>query len=228
MKPLRLLTAILICATATAVNTPQGTVPKAAADQYRASAAGDGITIGATLLNAKEVRQAFSTKINDCCAVVEVALYPKKDGLLEVSLNDFALRIVGQDIAAKPSSASVVAGKLYRHAEPEPGGRDVTISPSGGVGYESGGIDPVTGQRRGGVVTSAGVGVGIGGSREPKSGSTEADRSTMELELHEKGLPEGDAASPVAGYVYFTIPPKKNKKYQFEYMLNGNKVVLAL
>jgi hypothetical protein len=59
MKPMRWLAAILICATATAVNTPQGTVPKAAADQYRASAAGDGITIGATLLNAKEVRQAF-------------------------------------------------------------------------------------------------------------------------------------------------------------------------
>jgi len=98
----------------------------------------------------------------------------------------------------------------------------------GGVGYESGGIDPVTGQRRqGGVITSAGVGVGVG-SASPKSGSTEADRRTMELELREKGLPEGNSVSPVAGYVYFTIPPKKNKKYEFEYTLNGNKLVLPL
>jgi hypothetical protein len=50
----------------------------------------------------------------------------------------------------------------------------------------------------------------------------------MELELREKGLPEGNTASPVAGYVYFTIPSKKNNKYQFEYLLNGNKVVLPL
>lgn len=229
MKLMRWLIAVLICATALAVDAPRGTVPKAAADQYRANAAHDGITIGATLLSAKEVRQAFSTQVNECCMVVEVALYPQKDGLVEVSLNDFALRVVGQDIAAKPSSAAVVVGKLHRQAEQEQGGRDVTISPAGGVGYESGGIDPVTGQRRpGGVVTTAGVGVGIGGPPQPKPGSSEADRRTMELELREKGLPEGNAASPVAGYVYFTIPSKKNNKYQFEYILNGNKVVLPL
>src|SRR5262245_5124754 len=155
---MRWMTAVLICATAVAVDAPRGTVPKAAANQYRANAAQDGITIGATLLNAKEVGQAFSTQVNDCCLVVEVALYPQKDSLVEVSLNDFALRVVGRDIAARPSSAAVVAGKLHRQAEHEESGRDVTISPAGGVGYESGGIDPVTGQRRpGGVVTTAGV-----------------------------------------------------------------------
>lgn len=228
MKRTRWLIGLLICATAVAVDAPRGTVPKAAADRYSAHAAQGGIGIGATLLSAKDIRQAFSTQVNDCCVVVEVALYPQKDGLVEVSLNDFALRVVGQDIANKPSSAEVVAGKLHRQAEPEQGGHDVTVAPAGGIGYESGGIDPVTGQRRpGGVVTSAGVGVGVG-SPLPKPGSTEADRRTMELELREKSLPEGTTASPVAGYVYFTIPPKKNKKYQFEYNLNSNKVVLPL
>jgi hypothetical protein len=77
-------------------------------------------------------------------------------------------------------------------------------------------------------VTSAGVGVGVGGQRPPQPGSTEADRRTMELELSEKGLPEGNTASPVSGYLYFTVPKKKNVKYQLEYMLNGNKVVLPL
>jgi hypothetical protein len=107
----------------------------------------------------------------------------------------------------------------------------VVISPSGGIGYESGGIDPVTGHpRRGGIVTSAGVGVGVGrgGSPPPKPGSTDADRRTMELELREKGLPAGNTTSAVAGYLYFSMPQKKNVKYQLEYNLNGNKVVLPL
>src|SRR5262245_23895474 len=229
LKLTRWLTAVLICAAGVALDAPRGTVPKSAADKYPAHAVQDGINIGATLLSAKEVRQAFSTQVNECCVVVEVALYPQKDGLVEVSLNDFALRVLGQDIAAKPSSAAVVAGKLHREGEHEQSGRDVTISPVGGIGYESGGIDPVTGQRRpGGVVTTAGVGVGVGAPPEPKPGSTEADRRTMELELREKGVPEGNTATPVAGYVYFTIPPRKNKKYQFEYNLNGKKLVLPL
>lgn len=231
MKPkfMRWLTSALICATVSAVDAPRGTVPKAAADQYRSHALQDGIAVGATLLSAKDLRHAFSTQVNECCLVIEVALYPQKDGLVEISLNDFALRIVGQDVATKPSSAEVVAGKLHRRSEPKTGGPDVTTSGEVGVGYGTGGIDPVTGRPTGRTVSTGGsVGVGIGGPPEPKAGSTEADLRSMELELREKGLPEGNAASPVAGYVYFTIPPKKNKKYQFEYMLNGNKVVLAL
>ncbi len=50
----------------------------------------------------------------------------------------------------------------------------------------------------------------------------------MELELGEKGLPQGNTAAPVAGYLYFSLPKKKNVKYQLEYNLNGNKVVLPL
>ncbi len=228
MKLVRWLIVALICATTVAIGAPRGTVPKSTADRYPAHTTQDGIAIGAALLSAGDIRHAFSTQVNECCLVVEVALYPRKDGLVDVSSSDFALRIVGQDIAAKPSSAEVVAGRLYRQAQPEQNPHDVTVSPVGGIGYESGGIDPVTGQRRpGGVVTSGGVGVGVG-SPPPKPGSTEADRRTMELELREKSLPEGNAASPVAGYLYFTISPKKNKKYQFEYNLNGNKVVLPL
>ena len=100
------------------------------------------------------------------------------------------------------------------------------------VGYETGTYtDPYTGQRRraGGVTTSAGVGVGVGvGGSGSQSGSTEADRKAMEIELKEKGLPEGKASAPVAGHLYFPISNKKNAKYQLEYMLNGEKVTLLL
>jgi hypothetical protein len=71
------------------------------------------------------------------------------------------------------------------------------------------------------------VGVGIG-SRGDQPGSSEKDRSVMETELSEKGLPEGTASAPVAGYLYFSIPRNKKVAYQLEYMLNGEKVLLTL
>lgn len=232
MKTTKWLVLGLACALALAAEGPRGTVPRAAADKYAAHAEQKGVAVGASLLTAKEAGKAFATEVDRCCMVVEVALYPPKDGLTEVSLDDFSLRIVGQDIANKPSSAELVAGKLHRKAEPEPShGKDVTISPTVGIGYETGGVDPVTGQRRpGGVVTSTGVGVGIGGGggRPPRPGASEADRRTMELELREKGLPEGAASAPVAGYLYFSQLRQKKAKYQLEYTVNGERVVLPL
>jgi hypothetical protein len=186
------------------------------------------------VLTPDQVRKAFASDVNRCCLVVEVALYPPKDSTVGVSLNDFVLRVTGTEIATKPSGAKVLAAKLQKKAA-SPQDRDISISPTAGVGYDSGGYyDPVTGQRRGGgVYTSTGVGVGVGRSR-PQPGSTDVDRNTMELELGEKALPEGNTATPVAGYLYFSLPQTKDKSkdkaasHQLEYTLYGNKVVLTL
>jgi hypothetical protein len=75
------------------------------------------------------------------------------------------------------------------------------------------------------VYTAAVVGVG-GRGRQP--GSTDQDRAAMETELSEKGLPEGSAAAPVAGYLYFSLPRSKQVVYQLQYVLNGQKMSLAL
>jgi hypothetical protein len=220
---------VLLCATALASNAPRGTVPRATPDKYDAHAEQNGLGIGATMLSANEAHKALSTDVDRCCMVVEVALFPARDGLTEVSLSDFVLRVVGEDTARRPSSPELVAGKLQKKSEPEADNHDVVISPTAGVGYERGGIDPVTGQpRRGGVVTSTGVGVGIGGPQAPKPGSSDADRRTMELELREKGLPEGSTSAPVSGYLYFSLQKKKSVKYQLQYLTNGNVVTLAL
>ena len=230
-KPFLMMSVLLPLAAIVFAQGPRGTVPRTSAENYAAHAGQDGNSIGATLLSSSQIKKQFSTDLNHCCLAVEVAIYPRKDGMLEVSLNDFALREVGKDIAQKPSSADVVAGRLQPRTHPDqPGDRDVIISPRAGIGYESGSIDPVTGQRRGGgIVTSTGVNVSVGGPPPPpQPASTEADRRTMTLELREKGLPEGNTTSPVAGYLYFTLSKKKKARYQLEYMLNGNKVVLPL
>jgi hypothetical protein len=231
MKLMKWLAAGLLCATAVAWDAPKGTVPRSAADKYSAHAEESGVGIGATLLTPSQAKKAFLSDVDRCCMVVEVALYPQKDGLVEISLSDFAMRIAGQDIANRPASPELVASKLQKPSEAKPDDHSVVISQTSGIGYQTAGVDPVTGQRRpGGVVTSsgAGVGVGVGGSRQPKAESTDPDSRTIELELREKGLPEGNSATPVSGYVYFTLLQKKNTKYQLEYILNGNKVALAL
>jgi len=227
---LRICIAIaLMCVLPLSAETPRGTVPRATADRYPAHATQSGTAIGVTLLTPDQVHNAFASDVNRCCLVVEIALYPAKDSTVGVSLNDFVLRVTGTDVAAKPSGAKVLAAKLQKKAV-SPHDRDITISPTTNTGYESGGYDPVTGQRRsGGVYSSAGVGVGVGGSG-PSPASSDVDRNTMELELGEKSLPEGAASAPVAGYLYFSLPKTKDKKvtHQLEYMVNGNKVVLTL
>lgn len=223
----------LMCVVSLSAEAPKGTVPRATADRYSAHAEQSGVGIGVTVLTSDQVRKAFASDVNKCCVVVEVALYPSKDSTVAVSLKDFVLRVAGTDIAARPSGAKVLAAKLQKKASPQD--RDISISPTAGVGYDSGGYDPYTGNRRpGGVYTSTGVGVGVGGSR-PQPGATDVDRNTMELELTEKGLPEGEAAAPVAGYLYFDLPrtkdrakDKKTPARQLEYSLYGNKVVLTL
>jgi hypothetical protein len=220
---------LLLSVTAFSGEGPHGTVPRASAEKYPAHIQQGGTALGAHLLSKSQAQKEFSTDVDRCCVAVEVAVYPRQDGMIEVSLNDFDLREAGKDIALKPSSAQVVAGKLQPPKSDQPGDRDIVISPTTGIGYETGGVDPITGQpRRGGVVTSAGVGVGVGKPRVPDPGTSQADRRTMEMELREKGLPEGNTMTPVAGYLYFAVPQKKRVKYQLEYMLGGNKVVLPL
>jgi len=222
------LAAGLACFAVFAFATPKGTVARSTALKYPAHAEQDGVAMGAVRLTSEEARKDFVSDVNHCCLVVEVALYPQKGQNLEVSLNDFSLRTIGTDSAVKAASATLISGTLQKKPAAS---RDVVVSPSVGVGYESGVVyDPMTGQPRhgGGVYTQTGVGVGIGSSGG-QGGGTDADRKVMEAELDEKGLLEGAVAAPVAGYLYFPLAKKtKNAHYELEYMLNGNKVVLRL
>jgi hypothetical protein len=218
---------ILASVTLLLAEGPKGTEPRLAATGYPAHAEINGVAIGASVLTAEQARHNFVSDINRCCMVVEVAFYPVKNDPLSISLNDFVLRIKDTDIAAKPSTAKVIAASLQKKAHSD---RDVTVSPSYGVAYQSGrGYNPATGTVQGsGVTQTTGVVVGIGGPG-PKPASTDKDRDAMEAELGEKGLPEGSASAPLAGYIYFPLASKKkNTIRQLEYTLDQHKVVLAL
>ncbi len=215
------------CVASFAFAAPKGTVARSTALKYPSHAEQDGVAVGAVLLTSHEAGTNFVSDLSRCCLVVELALYPQKGQSIDVSLNDFSLRVIGTDNVAKAASAKVIAATLQKKATSS---RDVVVSPSVGIGYESGTVyDPTTGQARraSGVYTQSGVGVGVGYPGD-QGGSTDADRKVMEVELEEKGLPEGPAAAAVAGYLYFPLSRKKNARHALEYMLNGSKVVLPL
>lgn len=205
----------------------EGTAPRASAARYRSHAEKDGLSLGAELLLKSQASKAFAADVNSCCLVVQVAVYPKKDDTLDLSLFDFSLVEVKTDNSVRPESPTTVAARLEEKKNPPHGVNVVTY---GTVGYESGTyIDPVTGEpvHVHGVSTSAGAGVSNGNS--VPADIAKHDREVIERELYEKGLPEGKASVPVAGYLYFALPnAKKNAKYQLVYSGRSEPLILPL
>jgi len=223
----------LVCLTSSAQDSGesperhQGTAPRASAARYHSYAEKDGFSLGAEVLPKKEASTVFAADVNRCCLVVQVAVYPKKDESVDVSLFDFSLVEVNADKTVHPESPTTVSAKLENKKNP-PGGVDVTTS--AGVGYESGTYtDPVTGQpvRVHDVSKSASVSVSNGNSTPPDI--AERDREVIERELYEKGLPEGTVSIPVAGYLYFPLPhAQKSTKYRLVYSGRAESLTLPL
>ncbi len=224
MKRSGLALLLLVLGALGSAEVRQGIKPRSDSSDYPAHVKRPGVTVGAALLSPDQVRNMFASDLSRY-TVVEVALQPNDGITLDVAASDFALRIANTQNTARPANPRAIAAILHKDAAK--GGVDVY--PSVGVGYESGprGYDPATGTvRGGGVRTSVGVGVGVGG---PHAASTDQDRRTMELELSEKGLPEGATSKPVAGYLYFPlVAKKKGAAYELDYESSGSKSRLHL
>ena len=192
---------------------PRGTVPKASADRYSAHAEHDGTKIGAALMSPEEVRKGFGFDVDRGCVIVEVALYPPNDKERKVSLGDFSLRVAGADKAVKPSTATAAAANWQQLFRVQ---RDTKAVGSAEV---AAGKDSF----------HVGGEVGVETDYGPPQSASEKDPATVEAELTDKGLPEGKASSPVAGYLYFPIlSRKKHTAFQLDYETNGNSVMLQL
>lgn len=225
MKPACLLIILGVLSLPLVAQTPKGTVPRSTAEKCAGHAEAGGAAIGATLLTSKQVHKVFTTDLTRCCLVVEVALYPPKDKAIDVSTDDFVLRVAGTETAFKPSTPRVIVAKLQKKKDDSPA---VSTVAEVNVGYESG-TDPVTGQHVHGVYGGGGVGVGIGSPGAAPPDPADRERDLMEQELNEKALANDTASAPVAGYLYFSLT-KDDKKgaHQLEYTLNGQKVSLKV
>lgn len=110
----------------------------------------------------------------------------------------------------KPSRATAIAAKLPQQSVSS---GEVVVTPS---------AEAVVGPHS--LHTEAEVAVdGLSGVPHPVS---ERDRAVAEAQLTDKGLPEGKVSSAVAGYLYFSIVPRKKQSVLLDYEQNGTKVVL--
>jgi len=230
MKLAVYLVLVSMCMTAQA---QRGTTPRASAEQYSAHTELNGVGVGALRLGKSESRKALSVDLSNCCIVVEVAIYPEKDRPVKVLTADFALRVRGMDDVLTPARLDVLAARLQEE-KPEPVHEKpgVGVTQTAGVGYRRGQTDRRTGESTsGGMETSTGtsVGVGVGGGDSGARGENRPGRSA-EGELAQSQVPEGSTGAPVAGYLYFLVPPKMDKKakIQLEYTPNRNTAVLEL
>ena len=203
-----------------------GTVPRAEASRYPASAQQEQLGIGAQWLTAEQTRRAFAMELHPTVLVVEVAIFPGRGTPINISRSDFAVRNVGSEKLSKPLHPRAVA----MTAERRPGaGVDAETYDQVGIEIERGErIDGATGQRErvGGVYTSTGTGVTV---RSKGGQPTERELEAIERELTDKGLPEGAVSRAVAGYLFFQFPDKRKVgPYDLECRLEGTKIVLGL
>lgn len=219
----------LIYATCIFAQSPRGTVPRPDAAHYPAHAENHGLQIGAAELTKKEVKKAFFTDVNQCCIVVEVALYPTKDKAMKIALEDFTLREPGKADGTQASNAGVLAGRLELRPLPPDSEHRPGVEIEEGVGRrtdtgEAGDSRPHTS-----VTENHRVSVGIPVGGDPQSPAAEGTfRKAIEDELQEKMLPAATDGAPVAGYLYFALPRKNKGEYELVYTLNEEKIVLRL
>jgi hypothetical protein len=162
-------------------------------------------------MSPDQARKVFGFDVDRVCLMVEVALYPPDDQERQVSLGDFSLRLSGTNTAVKPSTATAVAAnwqqqfRVQQDVKAEPYG-EVTAGPHHVHTEGQVRLEPVDG---------------------PAHPASEKDRATLEGKLANKGLPEGKASSPIAGYLYFPMLPRnKHAVLQLDYGTNGSSVTL--
>ncbi|HEU4413671.1 MAG TPA: hypothetical protein VFT65_02725 [Candidatus Angelobacter sp.] len=219
----------LICATCIFAQSPRGTVPRPDASRYPAHAENHGLQIGAVELTKKEVKKAFFTDVNQCCVVVEVALYPAKDKAMKIALQDFTLREPGKTDGAQLSDAGVLAGRLELRPLPPDSEHRPGVEIEEGVGARRGPGENGDPRQHKTVTEDHRVSVGIPVGGDPQSPAAEGTfRKAIEDELQEKMLPAATDGAPVSGYLYFAVPRKNKGDYELVYTINEEKIVLHL
>jgi hypothetical protein len=202
---------IVVTACALAANSQQGLPARSAPDHYAAQARTAELVVAADVIDPEQVRNEFSTTLVPAYQVLEVAVYPSKGSSVDISALDFALRVDGRFI--RPAAPRTIAAMNQKKAK---SGRDITLWPAVGVS---------TGTY--GTGTNVGVGVGLGGS-DPRPASTDRDRRIMETELDDRGLRDGVADKPVAGYLYFPVGETKASTMELVYQHDKGEVTLPL
>jgi hypothetical protein len=222
MRTLAAGIAVFFALTVASADSTHGIKPRHTAADYPVFQKHEALALGAEQLSQKQVQHTFATELDKRYVVVEIGVFPAANGNVNLRPSDFMLRIAGTKDVLRPASPETIAQVLHKKPATT---HDVTVTPVGSIGYDSGGRDIYGNRYPGGMTTSTGAMVGIGNTTV---GGTEADRKTMETELRDKSLPQGELTQPVSGYLYFPVPTNKKVQYELEYSGNGQEIRLQL
>jgi hypothetical protein len=196
---------VLLLSSWSLADSRRGLKPRATPADYPVVERQSDVTIAAEQLSRKQVHNSFASDLNRGFIVVEVGLFPKPDSSVQVSADQFVLRVAGSNRVIRPSDPETISRVLQKKSD----SRDVVLQPTGTIG----------------VTTGIGV-IGSGGGRP--TANTPADRTTMERELRDKSLPEGKIDKSVAGYVYFPVTSGRSATYDLEYTAKDQVVRIHL
>jgi hypothetical protein len=221
MKSKRLVLLVLLLSSWSLADSHRGLKPRAKPSDYPVVQRQNNVTIAAEQLSKRQVHNSFASDLNRGFVVVEVGLFPQPDASIQVSPDQFVLRVAGSNSVIRPAAPETIARVLQKKSD----SNDVVLHPTATIGYETGGRDPYGNRYPGGLTTGVGV---IGGRGAGPTANTPADRTTMERELRDKSLPEGKADKSVAGYIYFPVTSRKIAAYDLEYTVKDQVVRIHL
>lgn len=224
----------LLLSTVVLMAAAPGIRPRADANSYPAHREQADLSIGAFVIPPEQAKKMFKLDLNHAgYIVVEIGVFPAPGKDVDLYPTDFTLFVGDKSAALRPVSADTIAEVVAGRQEPPRvrGPLDVNTSAGVSVGHVSY-PDPATGRRTSGTVTETDAGVGVGGpAPQPCRGyncdstapipstsqpSPVQTANTISQDLWEKSLPDGKAAHPVAGYLYFPKPPRKAKDAAWE------------
>ena len=210
-------------AAALAARGGAGVPPRPTSSDYPVHQAAGNATIAATLVPPDLAKRIFPADVNKNYFVVEVAIYPQDGQTVYIDSFDFGLKF-GADEVSHPRTPQEIASMWGEKNAPQPPSK-VGVTAETGIGYSTG-TDPVTGRQQHGVSTYNGVAVGAGqpGPPPPPPG----DPRVVEAQVGARALPEGPAVRPVAGYLYFPLISKKDKKAAMELQYLKDGVLVSL
>lgn len=187
----------------------------------------EGITVAATVVPPDQLRKLFSKDLNrEGYTVIEVAVYPAGGVPLDVSPDEFTLRVGTTGPILTSRTPAQIAGGDKKTGTASKGPKvpelpgNVHVYQGATIGYESGGYGPY-GRRGGGVYTETDTTVMVGTpppaypggpQQQPLPRGAKPDWTAVKQELESQELPAGRTAIPIAGYLYFLKQSTKEKR----------------
>ena len=236
---MRLRAGLLTLATISLVFAQSGGIPvRSAPTDYATRNVLDGITVAASVVPPDQLKKLFSKDLtHEGYVVVEVAVWPPAGAAVDISPDEFALRVGSNPaILSSQTPAQIAAGDKTQTAASKPPDipSKIHVYQEATIGYESG--DRRYGQP-GGVYTGTRTTVGIGDPGypqgpppQPMPRGAKGDWTAMRRELEQRELPPGRISQPVAGYLYFLKPSVKEKhpEYELDWFRTAGQIRLSI